>query len=81
MIRLYLRDMLNKHKVPLEDSLDNDLYGEWKIQLAVQINFVSSLDLGEIRTIVSMSKNIEIFMGGKTDNIINELFESFSQKY
>ena len=46
----------------------------------MQINFVSSLDPGEIRTIDSKSKNIEILVGSKTDNII-ELFESFLQKY
>ena len=26
-------------------------------------------------------KNIELLMGSKTDDIINELFESFLQKY
>ena len=50
MIRPYLRDMINNHKAPLEGSLDNDLHGEWKIQLTMQINFVSSSDPGEIRT-------------------------------
>ena len=55
---------------------DDDLYGEWKIQLTMQINFVSSLDPGEIRTIDSKSKIIEILMGRETDDTINELFES-----
>ena len=29
----------------------------------------------------SKSKNIEILMGNETDDIINELFESFKQTY
>ena len=48
MIRPYLRDMINNHKAPLEGFLDSDLHGEWKIQLAMQINFISSLETGEI---------------------------------
>ena len=51
MIRLCLRDMVNNHKAPLKGSLgkitDDDLYGEWKIQLTKQISFISSLDPGE----------------------------------
>ena len=33
MIRPYLRDMINNHKVPLEDysGNDNDPHAEWKI--------------------------------------------------
>ena len=81
MIQPYLRDMISNHKPPLEGAFDNNLHGEWKIQLTMQINFVSSLKPGEIRTMDSKSKNIEILMGSKTDYIINELFESFSQKY
>ena len=77
--------MVNNHKAPLEGPLgkitDDDLYGKWKIQLKMQINFISSLDPEEIRTMDSKSKNIEILMCSKTDDIINELFESFSERY
>ena len=73
MIRTYLRDMINNHK----DSSDS--YGEWKIQLTMQISFISSSDTEEIRTMDSKSKNIEILMGNETDDIINKLFESFKQ--
>ena len=81
MIRPYLRDMINNHKTPLGKIIDDDLYGEWEIQLTRQINFVSSLDPGEIRTMDSKSKNIEILMGSKADDIINDLFESFLERY
>ena len=75
--------MINNHKAPLEgySSNDNDLYGELKIQLTMQINFISSIDPGEIRTMDSKSKNIEILMGSEKDDVINKLFESFLQKY
>ena len=43
----------------------------------MQINFISSLDPGEIRTMDSKSDNVEITMGNETDDIIKELFESF----
>ena len=34
------------------------------------INFISFLDIGEIRTMDSKSKNVEILMGSETDYII-----------
>ena len=80
MIRPYLRDIINNHKTPLGKITDDDLYGEWKIQLTMQINFISSPDPGEIRTMDSKSKNIEILMGSIADHIANDLFESFFRK-
>ena len=43
----------------------------------MQITFISSLDRGEFRIINSKSDNVEIMMAIETDDIINELFESF----
>ena len=63
--------MINNHKV----------HGEWKIQLTMQITFISSLDKGKFRIVNSKSDNVEIMMGIETDDIINELFESFLKKY
>ena len=45
------------------------------------INFISSKDLDETRTMHTKSNNAEIMMGSKTDEIIEDLFESFFQKY
>ena len=46
-MRPHLRDMINNHKVPIKDSdgiiIENDLFGEWKIQLTMQIPFISLL--------------------------------------
>ena len=40
------------------------------------INFISSKDSDEIRTVCAKSNNIEIIMGNEKDEIIKELFES-----
>ena len=45
------------------------------------LNNENQLDTGEIRTMDSKSKNIEIMMGNETDHIIEELFEPFLQTY
>ena len=47
MIEPYLRDMINDHKA----------IGEWKIQLAIQTNFISSIDSGKILIVGSWSDN------------------------
>ena len=80
--------MINNHKVPikLKDPnsiiIEDDLLGEWKIQLAMQSNFISSLDTREIiRTMDSKSDNIEITMGNETNDIIRERFKSFRKRY
>ena len=51
--------------------------GEWEIQLTMQINFISSLDTGEIHTMYSKSINVKIIKSYETDDIINEIFEPF----
>ena len=61
MIRPYLRDMINNYeapnklKAPSGEIIDDDSFGEWKIQLTMEINFISPLDTGEIRTMDSKS--------------------------
>ena len=40
------------------------------------INFISSKDPDETRTIHTKSDNIEIIMGSETDETITKLFES-----
>ena len=79
--------MINNHKDPtkLRDPsgiiIEDDLFGEWKIQLTMQINFIASLDPGEICTMDSKSDSVEITMGNETDDTIKELFKSFLEKY
>ena len=55
--------------------------GEWKIQLSMHVNFISSNDTGEIHTIYVWSDNAEILMGNETNDIIKKLFRSFLNNY
>ena len=75
MIRPYLRDLLNKHKPTIEltnkESDSDTERGEWKIQLVMQNNCISSKDFEETRTTYSASKLVEIFMGSNTDDAID----------
>ena len=72
MIRPYLNDIINDHKNQ----------GEWRIQLTMEINFISSKkDFDDIRTMHTKSDNTEIMMSSETDEIIEELFKSLRQRY
>ena len=71
MIRQYLSDITNNHKTQ----------NEWKIQLSLTINFVSSKDFKETRTIYTNSDNTDIIIGYETDQIIEEFFNSLLQRY
>ena len=50
----YLRDIINEHRTIRNNS------NEWKIQLNMYVNFVSSKYTGETRTIFVWSNNEEI---------------------
>ena len=45
------------------------------------INFISSKDSDGSRTMHTKSNNVEIMMGSETNEIIEELFKSFLEKY
>ena len=47
----------------------------------MSINFVSSKDSDETRTMYTKSDNIEIMMGSEADEIIEELFKSLLRRY
>ena len=68
----YLRELINYYKNK----------GEWKLQLIAEINFIS-LNPGsdETRIMHMSSDNNEIMIGDDNDDIIEELFKSFLQKY
>ena len=66
----YLSDLINNHKSK-----------EWKIQLNMHVNFISSNDTGEIRTIFVLSDNKEIRSGNETGDIIQGLLNFFLTNY
>ena len=88
MITPYLRDEINDQKAhgklkvhSSNEVVDYETEGEWKIQLPMEINFVSSKGSDEIRIMPTKSDNIDIIMGSETNDIIEELCESLLQKY
>ena len=88
MIRPYLSDIINDHKTQGEWRIhsgntitEHKTQGEWKIHLTMAINFISSEDSDETRTMHTKSRNVEIMMGSETDEIIKELFKSILQRY
>ena len=62
MIRSYLRDMIDNHKA----------HSEWKIQLVMKINFISSLGTDEFLEMHTKSDNIEIMNATETSDAIND---------
>ena len=84
MIRSYLKDLINDHKIPMEltDKVNNNdiKIGEWKIQLVMLNNCISSKNFEETRSIYYRN-NIEIFMGSDADDIIDKLFDTILQRF
>ena len=81
MIKPYLRDLINDHKTQGEWKIrwGNPViyyktHREWKIQLIMIINFISSKDSDEISTMRTKSNNTEIMMGNEADEITEKLF-------
>ena len=72
MIMPYLAELINKKK-------NNS--SEYKIQLSMGINFMSITDKKKTRTFYVKSDNKEIILGNDTNDIINELIESFLSNY
>ena len=67
MIRPYLSDMINNHKTRRE----------WKIQLTMSINFISSKDSNETYSMHTKSHNIEIMMGSETAKLLKNFLSLF----
>ena len=85
MIITHLRDIISNHKtngkLKVHSSNDYETKAEWKIQLSMEINFVSSKDSDEIRIMHTKSGNTDVLMGSETSDIVKEHFQSLLQKY
>ena len=72
LIEKYLRELINYYKNK----------GEWKVQLIVNINFISLKPVSDETHIMHARSDNEEFMNGSdTDEFIKGLFESLLQKY
>ena len=68
----YLRELIEQYK----------LKGEWKVQLTIEVNFISQKPgSDETRIKYTKSDNTEIMFGDDNDDIIEQLFESLLKKY
>ena len=81
MIISYLRDLINDYKATTKSKNNKNQWVEWKIQLCMNINSISSKDTGETHTLYVWSDNERIMWGNKADDIIKELFKSFLHNY
>ena len=54
---------------------------EWRIQLIMKINFISSRDFIESRDMYNKSDNFEIMRGSSNNEIIRGLFNSILRRY
>ena len=73
---------LDKIEPYSNDLIDNQKsQGEWKIQLTMAVNFISSEDSDETRTMHAKSGNIEILIGNEINESIEQLFNSLLQRY
>ena len=75
MIMPHLADLVNEQRNNIDGS------NEWKIQLSMGVNFISSNDTGEIRKFFVRSDNEEIRSGNDTNDIIVRLIKSFLSNY
>ena len=72
LIEKYLKELIEEYK----------LKGEWKVQLTIDVNFIS-LKPGsdENRIMYTRSDSVEIMFGDDNDDIIEQRFQSLLQKY
>ena len=88
MIRPYLSGIIHDHKTRGKwrihsgnKIIKRKTQSEWKINLTMAINFISSKDSDETCTMHTKRNHVEIMIGNETDEIIEELFESLLQLY
>ena len=61
---------------------DHKNQSEWKIQLLAEINFISSKpDFDETCIMHTKSDKLELMIGSDTNEVIEDLFKSFLQRY
>ena len=72
LIEKYFRKLIEEYK----------LKGEWKVQLTIEVNFISlKPGCDETRIMYTRSDNIEIMFDDDNGDIIEQLFESLLKKY
>ena len=89
MIRPYLSNIIKNRKTQGKwrthsgsKIIERKTQIEWKIQLTMKINFISSnKDSEKTCAMSTKSNNVEVTMGSETDEIIEDLLKSLWQRY
>ena len=81
--RLSVKQYLNKITPHLYDLINDHMISRrvWKIQISTRVNFISSKDTGETRTIYVWSYDVGIIWGSNTDDFIKEFFFLLEKNY
>ena len=81
--RLLVKQYLNNIKSSLYDLINDHRIARkiWKIQISMRVNFISSEDTRETRTIYGWSDSVSILWGSDTDYIIREICRPFLRDY
>ena len=80
---LSVEEYLNKIKTCLKDiKNDQQNSSPWKTQLAIAINFISTIDDNDEKHVMnSKSNNIKIMISGEADEVIEKLFNLLKKRY
>ena len=77
-----LKEYLSKIKPYLENMIKNYMsIGEWKIPLAISVQFISSRNPEQFRIRHSNSENTEIMSGSDIDDSVNDPLRTLKENY
>ena len=80
MLAIY--DYFDKIKPYLKNMIDDyKSKGQWKMQITMRIIFISFIDKNETQVMHTKSDNITIMRGIETEDVINELLDTFRKRY
>ena len=79
---LSVLEYLMKIRPHLYDLIEKYSYNDsWKIQLNMEVSFISLTDTNVRQTLYSKSDNMEIIHAVDTNGVIDELFDTFLNRY
>ena len=64
----------------INNNNDTDC-GKWKIMLRMYIKCICTKSFNKTRTMHSKSKQVEVYMGSNTENMIDTLFNTLLQNF
>ena len=71
----------NKDTDNTNNNNNNTARGEWKIILRMYIKCISTKSFNETCTVHPKSRQIEVYMGSNTENVIDTLFNTLLQNF